>query len=180
MTVRAVALIGLRGAGKTTVGRALADRLGWAFVDADDRLAAAVGRPIGAWLAEVGEAEFRRREQAVTVPLLETARETVIATGGGAVTIAAVRYALADPALLCAWLWAPDEVLVDRIRGAATTRPPLTALPLAGEVAAMRRQREGWYCLVADLAVTTTAADAGAAAATIAAAVAARDRQVGP
>jgi shikimate kinase len=76
-------LIGFMASGKTTVGRLLAARLGWAFADLDDLIAAAAGTSVPRIFAEQGEAEFRRRETAV---VLEAAarRGTVFATGGGA------------------------------------------------------------------------------------------------
>jgi len=171
MSCRAVVLVGLRGVGKTTVGCALAARLGWSFVDSDDRIAAEVGRPAGVWLAEVGEGEFRRREAAVVAPLLAAARQSVIATGGGAVTIAAVRNALADPALLVVWLTASDTTLLARMAAADVVRPALTAGPPAAELEALHRQRDAHYALVARFVIDTgidgieavTAALAGAA-----------------
>ena len=62
-------LIGYRGTGKTTVGRLLADALGWAFVDADDVLEAAAGKTIAEIFADEGEAGFRDRESAVLAEL---------------------------------------------------------------------------------------------------------------
>jgi shikimate kinase len=76
-------LIGFMASGKTTVGRLLAARLGWAFADLDDLIAAAAGTSVPHIFAEQGEAAFRRHETAV---VLEAAarRGIVFATGGGA------------------------------------------------------------------------------------------------
>ncbi|MHC4918783.1 MAG: shikimate kinase [Planctomycetota bacterium] len=83
--IRKVVLVGPRAAGKTTVGRALADRLGWGFRDTDDLLAAAVGQPAEDYLQNAGEAAFRTiEEQVVGAALLSTDPE-VLALGGGAV-----------------------------------------------------------------------------------------------
>jgi shikimate kinase len=82
--VRAVFLVGMMGAGKTTVGRRLARRLGWAFVDADRELEARLGVPVATIFELEGEAGFRQRESALIEEL--TARAgLVLATGGGAV-----------------------------------------------------------------------------------------------
>jgi shikimate kinase len=90
---RALFLVGMMGAGKTTVGRRLARRLGWAFVDADRELEARLGVPIATIFELEGEAGFRRRESALIDEL--TARgPMVLATGGGAVLDPANRAAL--------------------------------------------------------------------------------------
>lgn len=80
-----VALIGMPGCGKSTVGRALAERLGRPFVDLDEELVKRAGKSIPTIFAEEGEAGFRARETAL---LDEFSRESglVIATGGGVVT----------------------------------------------------------------------------------------------
>lgn len=77
-----IALIGFMAAGKTTVGRALADRLGYRYVDLDERIVAAAGRPIPAIFADEGEAGFRRREREAVAAAAAQAG-LVIACGGG-------------------------------------------------------------------------------------------------
>ena len=76
-------LIGFMGSGKTTVGQLLASRLGWAFADLDQAIAAAAGLSVAEIFAREGEAGFRRRE---TEALRAAAggRRAVVATGGGA------------------------------------------------------------------------------------------------
>ena len=59
-----IALVGYRGSGKSTVGRIIADRLGWAFADADEVLERRVGRSIASIFAEWGEPRFRDEERA--------------------------------------------------------------------------------------------------------------------
>jgi shikimate kinase len=76
-------LVGFMGSGKTTVGRLLAARLGWAFADLDDRIVRAAGRPVAEIFAREGEPAFRQREtEALRSAAAE--RRTVLATGGGA------------------------------------------------------------------------------------------------
>jgi len=76
-------LIGFMASGKTRVGKLLAARLGWAFVDLDELIVAAAGAPIPEIFAREGEAAFRRRESEA-VRAAATRPRTVIATGGGA------------------------------------------------------------------------------------------------
>jgi shikimate kinase len=88
-----VFLIGMMGAGKTTVGKRLAARLGWPFVDADRELESRLGVPVQTIFELEGEAGFRRRESAL-IDELTRRNGVVFATGGGAVLDAANRDAL--------------------------------------------------------------------------------------
>ncbi|WP_295018543.1 shikimate kinase, partial [uncultured Micrococcus sp.] len=95
-----VVLVGPMGAGKTTVGRLVAERLSLAFIDADDLFVRAHG-PIPAFFAEHGEPAFRREEERVVAHVLEQSEPCVLACGGGAVLSAATRRRLtASPALV--------------------------------------------------------------------------------
>jgi shikimate kinase len=85
--VRAVILVGFMGAGKSTVGRVLAEHLGWTFEDLDDRIELREKRKVGEIFRKSGEAGFRRAEHQALKELLEALRsgsEKVIALGGGA------------------------------------------------------------------------------------------------
>jgi shikimate kinase len=77
-------LIGFMGAGKTTIGRLLAEKLGWQFVDTDDLIVERAGKAIPRIFAEDGEAQFRQIETEVIRSLAQRAHH-VIALGGGAV-----------------------------------------------------------------------------------------------
>jgi shikimate kinase len=80
---RPIFLIGFMGAGKSTVGRLLADRLGRAFVDLDERIASEAQATIPELFAEEGEAGFRRREAALLAEVIAEGAQ-VVAPGGGA------------------------------------------------------------------------------------------------
>jgi len=119
------------GAGKSRVGRALAVKLGFEFLDSDALVEAEVGATIAEIFAREGEAGFRRRERAVLARLPE--RRCVVALGGGAVVAAENREILAGKGRLV-WLDARPETLADRI-GEARERPLLAGLDRAWRVA---------------------------------------------
>lgn len=123
---RNIALIGFMGCGKSTVGRLLADRLGWRFLDTDTLIVeAADGRDIPTIFAEEGEAEFRRRESDA-VKAASAGWESVIATGGGAILREENAAVLREAALII-WLTARPDVVVSRTQRTAATRPILSA-----------------------------------------------------
>ncbi len=110
---RPVALVGLMGAGKTTLGRRLAIAMGLDFVDADVEIERAAGLSVSEIFAQFGEAEFRRGERRVIARLLERAPH-VLATGGGAFIDPESR-ALMKAKAISVWLKAPLEVLLRRV-----------------------------------------------------------------
>ncbi len=110
---RTVALVGLMGAGKTTIGRRLARALGLRFVDADDAIVAAAGTSIEEIFATHGESDFRRGERRVIARLLD-AQPHVLATGGGAFIDARTRAVVKEKAI-SVWLKAPLDVLMKRV-----------------------------------------------------------------
>ena len=120
-------LIGYRGCGKSTVGRELAARLGWRFLDADSVLEDAAGQTITAIFATEGETAFRDLETAV-LRLLSANVKHVIATGGGVVLRAENRELLMASGFV-AWLDATPELVWPRIQTdplTAERRPTLT------------------------------------------------------
>src|SRR5262245_34542036 len=133
-----IILIGYRGTGKTTVGRLLAERLGWEFADADDYIEAAAGKSIATIFADDGETAFRDHESAVLRARCERER-IVIATGGGVVGRPANREVLRGAGFV-AWLTATPETIWARLRSDATTagrRPNLTPAGGLDEVRAL-------------------------------------------
>ncbi len=109
-----IVLIGLMGAGKTTVGRRLAHLLKRDFVDSDVEIEQAAGCSISDIFAIHGESIFRDLEQRVIHRLLEENKQLVLATGGGAWMQPALREEINDKAL-SVWLRAELPVLLDRV-----------------------------------------------------------------
>jgi shikimate kinase/3-dehydroquinate synthase len=112
-----IVLIGLSGVGKSTVGRLLADRLNWTFIDTDDIVAENEGQTPAQLIVDQGERVFRQIESAVVA---EAAKRTpaVIAIGGGAFMDGANRRALGERALIC-YLDATPPEIAHRIRASA-------------------------------------------------------------
>lgn len=111
---KSVVLVGLMGAGKSTVGRRLARELGLPFVDADEEIERAAGCSIADIFRLYGEAAFRDGEERVVARLLQSGPQ-VLATGGGAFVNPRTRTLIRE-AGLSVWLRADLEVLVRRTR----------------------------------------------------------------
>jgi len=111
---RAIVLVGMMGAGKSSIGRRLAQRLDIPFVDADGEIEIAAGMSIEDIFATRGEPEFRAGEARVIARLLEGGTQ-VIATGGGAFMNADTRAAI-NAKGISVWLKADFDVLMRRIK----------------------------------------------------------------
>ena len=115
-------LVGMMGAGKSAVGRPLAEALGYRFADADSAIEAVAGRGIPEIFAVEGEKGFRSLETAVLGQLAGW-HSLVVATGGGVVTRPENWGHMHQGVVI--WLDAPREVLLQRLRADATPRPLL-------------------------------------------------------
>ena len=118
----AIAVAGFMGAGKSTIGRELAHRLGRPFADSDAAVERRAGCSVRALWERDGEAAFRALEEVVVRQLLERDDAPVVALGGGALTSEATRRLVRERAL-CAWLDAPVATCWQRMDGAPGTRP---------------------------------------------------------
>ena len=111
---RPIVLVGLMGAGKTTIGRRLAKRLSIPFRDADHEIEAAANMTVAEIFAQHGEAHFRDGEKRVIARLLDEG-DQVIATGGGAWMNEETRRLVAERGI-SVWLKAEFDVLMERVR----------------------------------------------------------------
>ena len=159
-------LVGMMGAGKTTVGRALAARLRRPFIDTDKELVERTGVPIATIFEIEGEDGFRRREAQV---LDEVSRQcdAVIATGGGAVLLAANRELMRSRGTVV-YLRARLESLWERTRH-DTQRPLLKTADPRGTLDALLQARDPLYAEAAHLVVDTGAQSAATLVARLAA-----------
>lgn len=139
---RPIVLVGLMGAGKSTVGRRLAKRLGLSFVDSDDAIEDAAGFSAAEVFERYGETDFRDGERRLVARLIE-GQVRVIATGGGAFVDARTRKLLNERAITV-WLDAPVEILADRT-GRRDTRPLLRNSDRKGTLERLAEQRGPAY-----------------------------------
>jgi len=155
-----VALVGFMGAGKTTVGEALAARLGWRFADLDGQIEAREGRTVPEIFAEDGEQRFRELEcevlqQTIAAP---DSKFLVLALGGGAFVSENVRELLRQVGIATVWLDAPAQELFRRCEQPEVVRPLRRNLQ---EFSELYEQRLSSY-RQADLRVVTSSKDISA------------------
>ncbi len=147
--MRRIVLIGFMGAGKSTVGRTLAERLGWAFKDMDALIEERHGRTVADIFKENGEPFFRQEEMRLAGELRGVS-DHVIAAGGGAFAQPSTREALREGAGVV-WLQCSLDAILRRVAGDAS-RPLATGRE---RMQALLVEREASYRL-ADLVVDTT------------------------
>ncbi len=145
-------LVGMMGAGKTTVGRRLAYRLGWGFVDSDRELEARLGVSVATIFELEGEAGFRERESAV-IDELTRCPSIVMATGGGAVLDPFNRAALHERGIVI-YLRASLPDLWQRLRR-DRSRPLLRAPDPRARIAELLALRQPLYESVAHVQIDT-------------------------
>jgi shikimate kinase len=139
---RPIVLVGLMGAGKSTVGRRLAKRLGLPFVDSDIAIEEASGSPTAELFERFGEDDFRDGERRLVARLVE-GDVRVIATGGGAFNDPRTRELLNQRAITI-WLDAPIDVLAERT-ARRDNRPLLKGGNKAEKLARLAEERPPFY-----------------------------------
>ncbi|QID16791.1 shikimate kinase [Nitrogeniibacter mangrovi] len=145
-----IVLVGMMGAGKTTVGRELAKRLGRRFVDSDHEIVARTGVTIPVIFDVEGEAGFRRRETEV-IDALSRDSGVVLATGGGAVLAPENRQMLRDRCVVV-YLDVPPHTLWERTRH-DRNRPLLQVEDPRGKIESLYKARDPFYREVAHVVV---------------------------
>ena len=150
---QAIALVGLSGAGKSSVGRRLAECLGYPLVDTDTLIMHSAGRTIPEIFAAEGEARFRELEADALSAALNGA-PSIVATGAGIVLRPENRARLRERALV-AWLDAPTETLVGRLLAHDEARPLLQGADPAARLETLRQARHALYAEVADVRIVT-------------------------
>ncbi|HEX6813406.1 MAG TPA: shikimate kinase [Planctomycetota bacterium] len=155
-SLRCVAVVGMRGAGKSTFARALANETELEWLDTD-RLFEARHGPIAAFVAQHGWPAFRAEEAQLVAAALAPGR--VVSTGGGAVEHAATR-ALLRTRALTVWLDGQPDLLRARLLADATVRPSVTGAPPAAEVDDLLARRLPQYAEVAAVHLDAASATA--------------------
>lgn len=154
---RSIFIVGMMGAGKSTVGRHLAKLTGFDFIDADKVIEQRAGADIS-WIFDVeGEGGFRNREEQVLDELTQR-REIVLATGGGAVLRCANRRRLRERGVVV-YLSSPVDVIVARTRH-DRRRPLLQGVDAAETLAALSRDRHPLYQEASHVEVATARSSA--------------------
>ena len=149
-------LVGLMGAGKSTVGELCARRMGRPFIDTDELVQTAAGMTIAELFTVSGEGRFRAMEREALTDACASPRPAVIACGGGAVVHADNRRTLKTGGFVV-WLQADPDVLADRVgRGAARAERPLLSGTPAATLERLAQVREGAYAAVANEVVDTS------------------------
>ena len=142
------------GSGKTTVGKRIAQELGYTFFDSDDVVASNAGKSVREIFAQDGEAVFRQCEsEAIKSVLADRQSSVVLATGGGAVISSDNRSLISEQASTVVWLDASVEDLVVRTKSGVTR--PLLDGDAATTLQSLSSQRSAWYDEVATVRIDT-------------------------
>ena len=170
MSFAGIALIGLRGAGKSTLGKMLAKQIGWNFVELNKEIEAQNGLSVAEIIALYGQEGFRRMEQAALTALLARKELMVLATGGGIVS-EPVTFDLILSSFYTIWVKAEPEEHMARVRRQGDLRPMADDRSAMAELRTILNSREPLYAR-ANAVVDTAGLSVDAAAARLSEAVA--------
>jgi shikimate kinase len=159
--VKRVVLVGLPGAGKSTVGRIVAKTLDWDFVDLDVEIERRARRSIADLFATEGELAFRTLERELTLELCSGSRLVIAPGGGWAAQPGHLEQLPSGSAVV--WLQVSPAEAIRRLRGSPVERPLLAGPDPAGALATLAEQRTEYYAR-ADLAVPVDGRSAAEAA----------------
>ncbi len=148
--MKRVFLVGMMGAGKTTVGRALAEHLGYPYLDSDEQVERATGQTVAQIFEERGEAAFRAEEKRALAQALTSDGPVVVSVAGGAVLDPDNRRRLRQAGLVV-WLRASIQTLARRVAGG--DHRPLLGDDARGALTRLYQDRRRLYQEVADLVV---------------------------
>jgi len=143
-TFAGIALIGLRGAGKSTLGKMLAKKIGWTFVELNKEVEQQNGLSVAEIIALYGQEGFRRMEQAALAQLLARKEPIVLATGGGIVS-EPVTFDLVLSSFYTVWLRAAPEEHMGRVRKQGDLRPMADDRSAMQELRTILLSREPLY-----------------------------------
>jgi len=151
-----VILTGYRATGKSSIGKILADLLGFGFIDTDETLEKRQNETIAEMVARGGWDLFRRKEESLLLELVPS-KNKVIATGGGAVMHEKAWAKLRRNALVV-WLTADVKTICQRLAADSDTddlRPPLTEMGTMNEIAMVLQERQPLYQKSSDITIHT-------------------------
>ena len=142
--IQPVFLVGARGCGKTTIGRALAETLGYSFADTDSYLLTSTGKSVAEIVSAEGWPGFRSYESLALKQV--TAASTVVATGGGMILSESNRRFMVEHGVVI-WLNVPADILAARLEASPedTQRPTLTGKSMVDEIVEVLAAREELY-----------------------------------
>ena len=169
-----IALIGLRGGGKSTIGALLAERFGIPFVELDRVIEQKSGMPLGEMIEMFGQETFRRAERAALESVLHDNPRLVVATGGGLVTEPAT-YELLLTSCMTVWVRADPDAHMQRVIAQGDLRPMADNARAMDDLVSILKSREPLYAK-ADVVLDTAGKAPARSAEELAATLAAQDK----